>query len=254
MKSNCKKCNVVKGLHTTNLKTEGYCIAKILGAVMDMIAELPTNAFRVEYLSEKKAYALGINRWLQIRNKRFRISNEALEAKYLQLVDILNKRYPRSIEQTPFEKYIIKKIRVSTKLQIRRSYWIGPFNFDLFFGQLGELGASSMRGLAIEVDGSIHDVQIKMSKDQIRYNMLHALKIGLHPVDNREVNSKTESDFISKIKSIRRLDHRARKRLLWDIHLFTLCCHLKDHELADFLMEKPETLFKFSLDQLEEVL
>lgn len=197
-----------------------------------------------ELYEEQSKLNKGFKIWSQLKDKRLGLSSSNLEAAYNHEIEKMNCRYPKSIERTLRERVLAKKIKEHTKLDFVQSVWIGCFNFDLFLNQLGEKGTSSMKGLVIEVDGNIHDRQHKMSKDQLRYKMLHELKIAVHCVDNSEINNVTESNFVENIKNLRRLDSRGRKRLMKKIHLFTLCCCLCKKEISAALCVPEEKLFR----------
>jgi very-short-patch-repair endonuclease len=197
-----------------------------------------------EFKSEQSRLDSGVCKWNMIKDKRFKMSYEHLKEKYEEIVQKLNVQYPKSIERTSAERRFLKSAKLNTNLKVRTSVWIGVFNYDMLLVQIGEKGSSAMKGLVIEIDGSVHDKSVKMSKDQLRYQLIHLLGIGLHSVANSDINSTTENYFYTNLRFIRRIDHRARLRLLWNIHLLTICCFLTAQELSHFFNVDEKKLFK----------
>lgn len=184
-----------------------------------------------------------IYKWLIVKDKKLNIGFLELERKYFEIANKLNHSNKPAIARTSFENSLAKKIRQKTKLQFKRSFWVGNFNYDFFFHQLGEKGKVAGKGLVIEVDGAVHDIEPKMRKDQLKYQIAEILRIPVCSISNEDLRESTVASILDKLRRIRRLDTRARKRLLTDIYLFTIITHLSIYEFADLVQIPPSKLF-----------
>ena len=78
----------------------------------------------------------------------------------------LNKRYFSAIHKTPSEENVAEMIRQATKLKIIQSCWIGNRCIDVFVPNICASALPqfsnqrTMKGLALEIDGPIHDNQL----------------------------------------------------------------------------------------------
>lgn len=203
-----------------------------------------TNLLRAEFIDDQEALFQTLKKWNRIRTRKLNIPFLVLELKYKSICKQLNQAKPNSIEKTSSEIQLARMIKRECKLTFNRSVWIGPFNFDFLFIQLGETGGTSVKGYVIEVDGPVHDRQVKMSKDQLRYSLLHALKIGLISVPNDGLRDSSFRRIIENLKSIRRLDNRQRKRILRNLYLFTIICNLTDSQLNQFLEQNSRKIVR----------
>lgn len=180
-------------------------------------------SYKFEVLEQVPILKRGIKNWNFFSAKRG-LSFIQLEILYKEISEKLSKRRPRSIEKTIAERHLFKKIRSKTKLDFNQSFWIGCFNYDLFFAQVGTKGKSSMKGLAFEVDGNIHYKQFKTSKDQLKYQALDLINVGLCVVPNEDLKNPSVEKVVDNLKLLRRLDSRSKARVLKNIYLFTICC------------------------------
>src|SRR5690606_27022447 len=98
-------------------------------------------------------------------------------------------------------------------------------NIDLFFPQLR---------LAVEINGDIHNNEIKMRKDELKDTTLQALKIRVANVENGDVNKLTY-EIIDRIKSqdIKPIGTLNTKRLWNRVFIVTLARHYSLTELSN---------------------
>ena len=90
-----------------------------------------------------------------------------------------------------------------------------------------------MRGLVIELDGVIHNLQFKMTKDQHRYDFLQSnLSIGITAIPNEEIKHNLVTKLATRVNSLNRLDHRARIRQRKHVYATTLISHCCLNELS----------------------
>lgn len=176
-----------------------------------------------------------------------------VETAYLGLVKHLNEKYQSERCKTRHEDMINEMLQAHTKLKYFRSFWIRKRNVDFFIPSISgsdkELSIKGYKGLAIEVDGGIHNSQAKMNKDNSKYQQLHRLQIALYTVENDDFKEIPFKQFIMRLRTQQRLDSRARKRVLRNVYLATLASH-KDFDFSKYLNSEQIQL----LDQIEELL
>jgi hypothetical protein len=94
-----------------------------------------------------------------------------------------------------------------------------------------------MRGLAIEVDGDIHNDEAKMKKDELKVRSLAALGIGTLSIANWDFHESVVQHVQRNIGSLKPLESRERRRLWKRIYLFTLAMNLNDREFFRLFQE-----------------
>jgi len=177
------------------------------------------------------------------RSNKFRPTNESLRRAYELLACDLNREHLECTLRTNAEIAVLKAIESSTGLNFYKSMWIVNRNIDLFCPTIGRLyeypkkgqkiyRTQIMRGLAIEVDGTIHNRELKMKKDNNKLDHLQALGIGCMNIENMDVHSSAIRNTIKQLKTIPRLDSRAKKRLLRKIYVATLAYHASDEVMV----------------------
>ncbi|MCB9061530.1 MAG: hypothetical protein H6622_08420 [Halobacteriovoraceae bacterium] len=185
------------------------------------------------------------------RNEVFNKIEEILSFDVLKYqYDLLEIRLSESFEttKTSYESRVLKKIKESYKGDIFTSMWIGKRNIDIFIpGLRGNTyeqtiqnitKARYFKGLAIEIDGSIHDQEFKMKKDSSKYRQLHALEIGLLTIENRDIKLNFIQKIIRGLIDMPRVDYRQRRRLFRNIFITTLLAHYTDEELNNLFKTK----------------
>lgn len=159
-------------------------------------------------------------------------SDQELSQLYWHIVRSLNVQYKETTERTVSEYVTFCQLRGRTRLQIQRSFWIGNVNVDLFIPAIKFSGGI---GLVIEVDGTIHDRELKGRKDSSKLKYLHQLGIAVQVIENcdiRNPNAVLEMAFRS-LKDHQRGCSRSRKLLWRRIYLETIFCHASDKRLKD---------------------
>lgn len=176
---------------------------------------------------------------LQIALRDWKSLYKHYRSEYESVSKSLNTKYPRVGQRTVWERQVTSLIQTHTRLQYFQNLWIGNHNIDIFFPSIaGDVRKKDrrLRGLAIEVDGPIHDSTLKMKKDYTKQGYLHSLGIGLYTIENMDV-SKASSfrRCMEGLATLPRIDSRARKRLWFRIYLETLIHHLSDEDLNGLL-------------------
>ena len=109
------------------------------------------------------------------------ISPTRLHEAYQKVTRSLNKTYEAETIRTRAERYLHQLLRESTGEDIKASMWIGNHCVDLFIPRIG---------LAIEVDGDIHDNEMKMRKDELKEEFLAKLGIMVWHINNNEIRRR----------------------------------------------------------------
>ncbi len=149
-----------------------------------------------------------------------------LEDCYQNVCSTLDFEEGRKTIKTTAEDEFFTKLSKSTRLKFHRSVWIGRRNVDIFCP--GVCGTSinrrgiRMRGLVIEVDGPVHDLESKMRRDSTLLIMLTRLGIGMTSIPNSDLREATVKALLEQFKSFERLDTRGRARLMRNIHILTV--------------------------------
>ncbi len=165
------------------------------------------------------------------------------EKKASQLYEKICKRLDSSGQRirTQEEQRIARELRKNSQIDIKSSVWIGGICVDLFFPGLGarkhRAGTRAMRGLAIEINGGVHNHPVKMKKDEYRSKVLDRLHIGLTVIENYDFSS-TVCSILDRIGHGFILDHRARKRIWKRIFAETLAVHATEEELTSVFGER----------------
>lgn len=167
---------------------------------------------------------------------------EQIERTYNALVQYLNKDLPKETTKTLKEDQVYGLIRKRTHMKVLRSIWIKKRNIDLFipglYGASKVIGQTSFKGLAIEVDGDVHNLQSKMNKDNSKYGQLHDLGIALYTIENHDLYQPSFRTFLAHLPTLPQLDTRGRKRVMRNIYLATLAAHQKEFPLDQYLLTR----------------
>jgi type II secretory pathway component PulC len=163
--------------------------------------------------------------WInKIRFSEF--NDSSIDQAYWEVCKFLDDTYKQETYRTSFEDTIYKTLKLYTKMEVYRSIWIGARNIDIFIPAIvTDMQPNTdfkLRGLAIEVDGKIHDAEFKMKKDISKFEMLSSLGILAISIENHDLKHPLVLELFSKIPSFSRLDTRARRRLKRNIQLKTL--------------------------------
>ena len=161
---------------------------------------------------------------------------EDLQREYFALCDRLDRDLPDASFKTIYENVFSRKLVQVTKLEYRRSFWIGRYNADFFFPALK---------LVIEIDGKVHDQEFRGNQDQSKIFFFQKLGIAVASIENHDFNEQTVKSILQGMDSIPRLDSRGRQRLLRNIYLTTLAHHLKDNYLSEAFGSENLDVFSF---------
>jgi hypothetical protein len=151
-------------------------------------------------------------------------SLSVLEKEYQQICLSYNRKYLKADRyRTEYEFRFLRRFIRGSRTQCFQGVWIGRSCFDFFFpGIAGGFGNNRLRGLALEIDGSIHQAESKMRKDEFKGDFLRRLGIGHYSIANDNVNNQSLAQIISLNKTHRVLDTRAKERLWRIIYTVTI--------------------------------
>ena len=153
----------------------------------------------------------------------------------------LNHVKSKAIHRTTTENSVMDQIIKCTNLTCIPSVWIGLFNYDIFVPGFGKgddrkNGNFSPQGMAIEVNGPVHDREGKQVKDELKSELLRVLGIQQFVINNDECREKTVKNIIGNLANKNfHLDFRAKKRVWMRVHLATISTNLDDLEWEKFL-------------------
>lgn len=190
--------------------------------IISMVEAVPINQFALPHYPEKL--------------RPIRPPSDLLKVQYEQLTNGLNMFYSEARQRTFYERQIEQFITDSTNLHFETNTWIGGRNFDFFFDSIGgdvcEEYGERFKGLAIEVDGPIHNTQAKMGKDLTKQELLHSLDIAMITIENIDVNHQQITQLCQSLKEAPRLDSRARGRVRRKVYLETILSRSDDDILS----------------------
>lgn len=152
-----------------------------------------------------------------------------------KISDRLNKTYPDKVK-TNAEKVFINKLKDNSRLQFLSSIWIGNRNVDIFIPSIANKAVYEkpcMQGLAIELNGAIHNTESKMGKDESLANYLRKLQIGVVTFDSDSIHQIYVDQFIRNLAGVRRLDSRSRNRVMLRVYLSTIIKNATHGEISN---------------------
>lgn len=173
---------------------------------------------------------LGQN-WSRLSLLRFRrqVSTKDLKEEYDAITKCKRKVFANKDEyRTEFELKFERLLSQVTGVTVLKQFWVGNSCFDFFIPSLsGESGKARMRGLVIEIDGGIHNIEAKMKKDETKGKLLQRLGIGHYSIQNEKVGPKTIREIEKMIKTNRRLDSRSKERVMRSAYIATILASLR---------------------------
>ncbi len=157
-------------------------------------------------------------------------SDKILERKYQEITNRLRKHHRFEPTVTHAELNLRKKIASYTRLKVHSSVWIGNTNVDFL---IPAIRVNSNCGLVIEVDGLVHNKELKEKKDSFKLDYLQSIGLLVMGVDNFDFRKATVTCFLRNLKTIERACSRKRKNLWRRIYLETILTHASPVELKN---------------------
>lgn len=134
---------------------------------------------------------------------------------------------------TPWERKFAKQLRRHFGSKFIHSFWIGPYQLDIFIPNLrSQLRIErSFNGIDYEIDGPIHNQEFKTRKDTYREAYLDGqFRIITKRVINTEVYYRTVRAELVSLKHLRRLNHKTRIILERKMAIHTIGCAMQNIE------------------------
>lgn len=150
---------------------------------------------------------------------------DQLKSLYQKKTLELNRNHQPATVKTSAEKYLYSHLASATRMEIFTSVWIGRSCVDFFIpGIAGDRasGRAKMFGLIIESNGSVHNYELKMIKDERRMDNFSDLRIGVLNIENYDLGSSQVKNLIDNIRLMPRLSWRSKQRLWARVHAWTL--------------------------------
>jgi very-short-patch-repair endonuclease len=191
-------------------------------------------------------FEIQLNRASMRKALRFVADRKALKAEYAAVTELLNRRHGLERQITPAEDSFFGQFSKAFRIKLYRQVWVGNLCLDFFIPALGLPKANgakgfSLKGLAVEVDGQIHDTIMKSKKDEFKEKSLHDLGILVWRISNDQVFGEecipSRAAFRHALKP---LCSKARADLWSMIYLVTVLYHSSD-EALNLLWSKPKT-------------
>ncbi len=142
------------------------------------------------------------------------LSLEQLEILYSHVSVALRRSHKFETITTLFEHNLRIYLKSLSRYQFYSGFWIGRHCVDLFFPRYG---------LIAEVDGGIHNEEIKMRKDEHRDVYFNDMGMVVTHIENEKIWDFTKA-FLTGVRdgSIKQLDSRSTKKLMRAIYIKTI--------------------------------
>lgn len=171
---------------------------------------------------------------------------ECLKKEYELICKNLNHVRFQEKQQTQAERCFIDRFKKEWRIQLYSQTWIGNLCLDFFtpaFGTLANRSQTKAKGVAFEIDGGVHNLEMKMKKDAFKMKSLSILNIVLWRFTNEQVYKGAQLPTrIEFSKYFRTLCSRERKRIWSRIYLLTVLYHGTIEVLSFYFPKlKPQT-------------
>lgn len=147
------------------------------------------------------------------------VSNHALERAYQEVVRVLKLKQlvPNQGEfiRTTAERSFERIWKQETSIRIYPSFVIGRSPVDFFTPAIKE-------GIVFELDGEIHQRELKNIKDDRHEEQLKSLGVSVMRIENDETHGHVTRKCIRHLSGLRLTDSRKRRRIFRKIYIETI--------------------------------
>jgi hypothetical protein len=165
---------------------------------------------------------------------------------YDQIVRELNGKHERFEDtRTRYERAFVRELSKFTKLKVYPSVWIGTRNCDILIPAVGltrnelsrELGFKvtaqhrGFKGLVIEMNGPVHDFELKGKKDASKETQLTNLGIAVTVIENKDIYHPLVQSLLRNLSKVPRICSRQRKSLWRRIYIATILANAEEAQL-----------------------
>jgi excisionase family DNA binding protein len=143
-----------------------------------------------------------------------KMSLDQLEVLHFHASKTLSHLHKLETITTRFERNLEIYLKSLSRYQFYTGFWIGRHCVDLFFPRYG---------LIVEVDGGIHNEEIKMRKDEHRDEYFRGMGLSVTHAENAKIWNFTQT-FLTGIRDGRtkQLDTRSTRKNMRDIYIKTI--------------------------------
>lgn len=187
---------------------------------------------------ERTNFDQGITR-VRIRSKKERPSLIDLKSYYQAAVAKLSQNGKRAMERTVSEEIVRRTLKEMGSSYIVTSAWIGRKNIDLLLPGLTGLTRGSrgrgirFTGVAIEVDGRIHDFTPKFFGDFAKDNFLSLIGILPVRIRNEHIGQRSVLEALREVSAYSAMDSRAKRRMWKRIYLTTIFLNWQPRQIEE---------------------
>ncbi len=147
------------------------------------------------------------------------VSNQALERAYQEVVRVLKLKQlvPNQGEfiRTAAERSFERIWKHETSIKIYPSLVIGRSPVDFFTPAIKE-------GMVFELDGEIHEKELKNIKDNRHEEQLKSLGVSVVRIENDNIHGHGTRECIRHLSGLRLTDSRKRRRIFRRIYIETI--------------------------------
>ncbi|MBV2168581.1 MAG: hypothetical protein KUL82_07730 [Bdellovibrio sp.] len=176
---------------------------------------------------------------VRIQSKNKRPSLRDLKNHYQVIVADLSHSGKKAMERTGSEEIVRRTLKEMGSNFILTSAWIGRKNVDLLLPGLtgltrGQEGRGiRFTGVAIEVDGAVHDFTPKFLGDFAKDNFLSLIGILPVRIRNEETRRKNVLDALREMSVYSAMDSRAKRRMWKRIYLTTIFLNWRPQQIEE---------------------
>lgn len=187
---------------------------------------------------ERTSFLQSITR-VRIQSKNELPSLKDLKAHYQVITADLSIRGKRAMERTVSEEIVRSTLKEMGSNFILTSAWIGRKNIDLLLPGLTGVtrgqGGRGIRftGVAIEVDGAVHDFTPKFLGDFAKDNFLSLIGILPVRIRNEDTRKKSVLDALREMSAYSAMDSRAKRRMWKRIYLTTIFLNWRPQQIEE---------------------
>jgi|GEM_PF-1867176 len=166
-------------------------------------------------------------------------SQKMLKDYYEHVAKVLSEHYQKATERTWSEEKVKKGLKEIGSHFVLTSAWIGRKNIDLLLPGLAGLTRGSkgpgirFSGVAIEVDGGVHDFTPKLLGDFEKDNLLSFIGILPVRIRNEQIHQKNILDALREMSVYSVIDSRAKERMWKRIYLTTIFLNWEPKQIED---------------------
>ncbi len=145
------------------------------------------------------------------------------------------------LTSTASERIIVERLKRITKSKVETQFLIGNICLDIFLPNLAikdlKTGRVASRGIAIEVDGPIHNSPQKVNKDIFKEKYLNLVGISLFRINNMD-RLEFKLPIPKNYQEIQKFDYRSKTAQLKRIKLLTVIAHSDYAEICALFRQK----------------